>query len=127
MVKITKLNKYFNKKKSNEIHVINDATLEFPQTGLISIVGESGSGKTTLMNVLGGLDDFESGMIEIDNTKITNSDKTMTGELVIPEGITSIGNSAFSLSGVTSVYIPKYHHHIILELTLVHYLHLLLY
>ena len=71
MVKITKLNKYFNKKKSNEIHVINDATLEFPQTGLISIVGESGSGKTTLMNVLGGLDDFESGMIEIDNTKIT--------------------------------------------------------
>ena len=71
MVKVTKLNKYFNKKKNNEIHVINDVSFEFPQTGLISIVGESGSGKTTLMNVLGGLDDFESGVITIDNTDIT--------------------------------------------------------
>ena len=70
MVKVTKLNKYFNKKRNNEIHVINEVSFEFPQTGLISIVGESGSGKTTLMNVLGGLDDFESGVISIDNTEI---------------------------------------------------------
>ena len=70
MIKITNLNKYFYRHKPNQIHVINDVTLEFPETGLITIIGESGSGKTTLMNVLGGLDDFESGSIEIDDVKI---------------------------------------------------------
>ena len=70
MIKITNLNKYFYRKKSNEIHVINDVSLQFPETGLVTILGESGSGKTTLMNVLGGLDDFESGTIEYDNQKI---------------------------------------------------------
>ena len=70
MIKITNLNKYFYRNKPNQIHVINDVTLEFPETGLVTIIGESGSGKTTLMNVLGGLDDFESGSIEIDNVKI---------------------------------------------------------
>ncbi len=70
MIKITNLNKYFYHHKPNQIHVINDVTLEFPETGLVTIIGESGSGKTTLMNVLGGLDDFESGTIEIDDIKI---------------------------------------------------------
>lgn len=70
MIKITNLNKYFYRHKSNEIHVINDVSLEFPKTGLVTIVGESGSGKTTLMNVVGGLDDFHSGCLEIDDFKI---------------------------------------------------------
>jgi len=70
MIKITNLNKYFYRHKSNEIHVINDVTLEFPETGLVTIIGESGSGKTTLMNVLGGLDDFASGTIQIDDVEI---------------------------------------------------------
>ena len=70
MIRISKLNKYFYRKKSNEIHVINDTSLEFPETGLVTILGESGSGKTTLMNVIGGLDDFYSGSIEIDDFKI---------------------------------------------------------
>ena len=78
MIKISKLNKYFYRKKSNEIHVINDTSLEFPETGLVTILGESGSGKTTLMNVIGGLDDFYSGSIEIDNFKINKySSKVM--------------------------------------------------
>ena len=71
MIKITNLHKYFYRNKSNEIHVINDVSLTFPETGLITILGESGSGKTTLMNVLGGLDDFYSGTIEFDEQKIS--------------------------------------------------------
>lgn len=56
MIKITNLNKYYNKGKSNEIHVINNTSIEFPSTGLISFIGSSGSGKTTLLNTIGGLD-----------------------------------------------------------------------
>ena len=66
MIKVTNLNKYYNKKKSNEIHVINDTSIELPSTGLITFLGHSGSGKTTLLNVIGGLDKA-TGQIEYDD------------------------------------------------------------
>jgi len=72
MIKINRLDKYFNKGKPNEIHVINNTTLEFGDTGLVCILGESGSGKTTLLNTIGGLDTFQSGEIEIDGVRVTN-------------------------------------------------------
>lgn len=68
MIKIKQLNKYYNKGKNNEIHVINDTNLELPNTGLITFLGESGSGKTTLLNVIGGLDKA-TGTIEYDDIK----------------------------------------------------------
>lgn len=67
MIKINNLNKYFNKGKSNQIHVINNTSLTLPQTGLVSLLGDSGAGKTTLLNVIGGLDRFESGEISYDD------------------------------------------------------------
>ncbi|MCR5741062.1 MAG: ABC transporter ATP-binding protein/permease [Gammaproteobacteria bacterium] len=66
MFKVTNLNKYYYKNKPNENHVLKDITLEFPETGLVTIFGESGCGKTTLLNVLGLLDKFDSGVITID-------------------------------------------------------------
>ena len=56
MIKVNGLNKYYNKGRSSEIHVINNTSLELPSTGLITFLGHSGSGKTTLLNVIGGLD-----------------------------------------------------------------------
>ena len=55
MIKINSLNKYFNKGKQNEIHVINDISLELPSNGMVAIFGKSGCGKTTLLNTIGGL------------------------------------------------------------------------
>ena len=69
MIKVTNLNKYYNKNKNNEIHVINDVSLTLPDTGLITFFGASGSGKTTLLNVIGGLDKA-SGIIQYDNETI---------------------------------------------------------
>ncbi len=71
MIHITGLNKYYNKGKSNELHVINETTLQLEDTGLVCILGESGSGKTTLMNTVSGLDDFSSGTISVDGEEIS--------------------------------------------------------
>lgn len=68
MIQIRNLNKYFYRGSKNELHVVNDVNLEFANTGLVCILGESGSGKTTLLNVLGGLDTFADGEIQIEDT-----------------------------------------------------------
>ena len=64
-MRLLNLNKFFNKGKSNELHVLNDISIDFPEKGLVAIMGQSGSGKTTLLNVLCGLDKVNSGTIEI--------------------------------------------------------------
>lgn len=70
MIRIRNLHKYFNKGKQNEIHVINDVSLELPEKGMAAIFGKSGCGKTTLLNVIGGLDGFSSGMLTVEGKDI---------------------------------------------------------
>ena len=71
MIKIEKIDKYFNRFKRNQIHVINNTSLEFGDNGLVALLGPSGSGKTTLLNVIGGLDKVRRGKIYINGRKIT--------------------------------------------------------
>lgn len=70
MISLRNLHKYYNKNKSNQIHVINNTTLDFPKTGLVALTGPSGCGKTTLLNVIGGLDSFHSGEIIFNDVSI---------------------------------------------------------
>lgn len=72
MLKINNVNKFFNKGKKSEIHVINNINLELEKTGLVALLGPSGSGKTTLLNAIGGLDNIKSGSIYIDDEKISS-------------------------------------------------------
>ena len=71
MIKVVKIDKYFNRLKKNKIHVINNTSLDFNATGLVALLGPSGSGKTTLLNVIGGLDKVRKGSIYINGKKIT--------------------------------------------------------
>lgn len=71
MIKVNRLHKFFNINKSNEIHVINDVSLELPEKGLVAIFGPSGCGKTTLLNVIGGLDCVQRGSITIGDTTLS--------------------------------------------------------
>ena len=71
MIEIKNLNKYYNKGRKNQIHVINNTNISLPNIGLVSLLGPSGCGKTTLLNAIGGLDKVNKGKIYIDNKKIT--------------------------------------------------------
>ncbi|MEG2351547.1 MAG: ATP-binding cassette domain-containing protein, partial [Bacilli bacterium] len=71
MIIVENVNKYFNKHKKNQIHVINNTSMKLEDSGLVSILGSSGSGKTTLLNAIGGLDKVNSGKIYINDKKIT--------------------------------------------------------
>ena len=72
MITLTNVNKYFNRHKKNEIHVINNISLELENSGLVAFLGPSGCGKTTLLNSIGGLDKIRKGKIYINNEKISS-------------------------------------------------------
>ena len=81
MIKLRGVNKYFNKGKKNEIHVINDTTLNLGTKGLVALLGPSGCGKTTMLNAIGGLDKVNGGDIFVDGVKITGRRTSKVDEI----------------------------------------------
>lgn len=73
MIDIKNLHKTFNAKKRNEVKALDDVSIELPDIGFVAIYGKSGSGKTTLMNMIGGLDTFDSGLVEINSKEYTKT------------------------------------------------------
>lgn len=71
MIKLERVNKYFNRFRRNSNHVINNTSLTLEDTGLVALLGPSGSGKTTLLNAIGGLDKISSGKIYLNGKKIS--------------------------------------------------------
>ena len=71
LIKLNNIDKYYNKSKSNELHVIDNISLELPKTGFVTILGRSGSGKSTLLNIVGGLD-RSKGRINYDGLEVND-------------------------------------------------------
>ena len=74
MIILDKINKYYYS-GTEKIHAVKDLSAVFPDTGLVFILGPSGSGKSTLLNMLGGLDNPDSGDIWIENRKLSSLSK----------------------------------------------------
>ena len=72
MLKIQNADKYFNRHRRNQIHVINHTSIDTSDAGLIALLGPSGCGKTTLLNVIGGLDKLRRGSIYVNHKKISS-------------------------------------------------------
>jgi len=65
MLKISKLDKIYKSKSGEKFQALSDIDLNFGHKGFVFILGKSGSGKSTLLNIIGGLDNFTRGDIEI--------------------------------------------------------------
>ncbi len=66
-----------NLKKTYEVgdtvtHALNDVSMAFRKQEFVAILGPSGSGKTTLLNVIGGLDQYDSGDMVINGQSTKN-------------------------------------------------------
>ena len=57
---------------NHALEVLKQIDLEIGPGELVSIMGSSGSGKSTMLNILGILDDYDSGSYTLDNTLIQN-------------------------------------------------------
>ena len=68
MIELKDINKtYFG---AQPLHVLKGINLQIDEGEFVSIMGASGSGKSTLLNILGILDNYDTGEYRLANTLI---------------------------------------------------------
>ena len=75
MIKINELNKSYPIGQGS-LHVLKGINLKINEGELVAIMGSSGSGKSTLLNIIGMLDNYDSGSYKLDNVPIKDLDET---------------------------------------------------
>ena len=78
MIQLTNVNKTYN--NGAPLHVLKGINLNIEQGEFVSIMGASGSGKSTLLNILGILDNYDTGKNYLNNELITNLSETKAAE-----------------------------------------------
>jgi len=69
MIRLEKINKYYQV-GSHPLHVLKDLDLSIEAGEMVAVMGSSGSGKSTLLNILGILDDYDSGTYHLEDTLV---------------------------------------------------------
>jgi len=64
----------------NKLDVLKGIDLTINEGELVSIMGSSGTGKSTLLNIIGILDDYNSGTYRLDNTLIQKLSETKAAQ-----------------------------------------------
>ncbi len=78
MIHLKDINKtYFN---GAPLHVLKGIDLDIARGEFVSIMGASGSGKSTLLNILGILDNYDSGEYYLNDVLIKNLSETRSAE-----------------------------------------------
>jgi len=79
MIEIKDLHKSY-KMGSNSLHVLKGLNFSIGEGELVAIMGSSGSGKSTLLNILGMLDEADSGEYNLDGVPIRNLSETKAAQ-----------------------------------------------
>ena len=69
-IKVDHVSHSYYKKTPNEVHALNDVSLNIEEGSFVALVGETGSGKSTLVQHLNALILPDSGTIQVDNFTI---------------------------------------------------------
>lgn len=69
------ISKTYYPKKGKPVNALKNIDLSFDETGLVFLLGKSGSGKSTLMNIIGGLDNPDTGTIQFYDQIVTQFDR----------------------------------------------------
>ena len=78
MIHLQDINKtYFG---AQPLHVLKGINLDIAKGEFVSIMGASGSGKSTLLNILGILDNYDSGTYELAGVPIWNLSERKAAE-----------------------------------------------
>lgn len=80
MLSIQNLNKSF-KQPEGDVVVFSDLNFEMATGTSVALLGESGSGKSTLLHLIAGLDQADSGEINIDVSSITTMSEAELAEM----------------------------------------------
>ena len=80
MLTLEKVDKSYVSGK-NRLHVLKAVDLTIERGEMVSIMGASGSGKSTLMNILGLLDNYDSGSYLFDGTLVKGLSETRSAVL----------------------------------------------
>jgi len=78
MIELKDINKTYN--NGSPLHVLKGITLNIEKGEFVSIMGASGSGKSTLLNILGILDNYDSGEYRLAGTLVKNLSETKSAE-----------------------------------------------
>lgn len=78
MIHLENVNKtYFG---AQSLHVLKGVNLDIEEGEFVSIMGASGSGKSTLLNILGILDNYDTGTYELNGVLIKNLSESKAAE-----------------------------------------------
>lgn len=80
MLEIKKLNKFY-KIGDKPFHALRDINLSIAKGDMVSIMGRSGAGKSTLLNIIGCLDNFDSGSYMFDGENINIMNDTQKAKI----------------------------------------------
>lgn len=78
MIHLKDVNKTYD--NGQPLHVLKGIDLDIGRGEFVSIMGASGSGKSTLLNILGILDNYDSGEYWLNGTLIKNLSETRAAE-----------------------------------------------
>jgi putative ABC transport system ATP-binding protein len=80
MIELNEINKSYVT-GSNKLHVLKGIDLKIAAGEFVSVMGSSGSGKSTLLNIIGILDNHDTGIYQLDGLDIRNLSETRAAAL----------------------------------------------